>query len=395
MGEPDAEAGIVVLGAGYGGLRAALTLARLHAARSALPITLIDQGATHQLITEIHRVATGHLPAHASGLPLAALLRGTGITFRQATVTGLDVERRLVRLQDGAIPYTYLVVALGSQVEDHGVPGARQWALGLKSVADAQLLWQRLQTTIGPDGPDQGEAARTVVVVGAGWTGTELAGELTSLAARLVAPPRIVVLEAGPAVLPSYSSRLAAAACDFLRDSGVDLRLNARVAAVHQGGVALQDGREIAAATVIWTGGVRGVLALAGTALPLDASGRVRVDPYLRAIGYPTVFVVGDAAHASSDSGPTPGPSAQLALSQGEIAAANVAAALSGRAPLPYRPHLLGEALSLGQHDGAATVGPLLLRGRAALKLKRAIALNYVRSLGGSAAALEALGHGL
>src|SRR5947209_17294456 len=109
--------GIVVLGAGYGGLRTALTLGRMPATRRGMSVTLVDQGRTHQIITELHRVATGYLSADAVSLPLEPLLEKTGVRFRQAVVKGLDTgERRVLFAEGASLPYRHLVLALGSDV---------------------------------------------------------------------------------------------------------------------------------------------------------------------------------------------------------------------------------------------------------------------------------------
>jgi NADH dehydrogenase len=299
------------------------------------------------------------------------------------------------------------VVALGSEVDEHGVPGVREHALGLKTVDDAGRIWAHLQAALEAAGREAGAeeraALQTIVVVGAGWTGTELAGELASLRASVQrtrppggSVPRIILLDARETIMPGFSRALAGAARRFFARSGVDVQLRRPVVAVEQDRALLEGGAAIAARTVIWTAGIHGVPAVAAAGLPLVQSGRVRVDTYLRAEGHEDVYVVGDSAVSPVVEGVhVPGPSAQLALHQGEVAAANLAATLSGRSPLPYRPFVLGEALSLGESDGAVIAGPFQLRGRRALALKRAITLNYVRSLGGVSDMLDALGGGL
>ena len=380
--------GIVVLGAGYGGLRAALTLDRLLSGRSRPALTLVDRLADHQLITELHRVATGYLPPASAALPLDMALAGTEIMRVQAEVVALDLSARRVLLAGRpALPYSHLVIALGSIGDDHGVPGVHAHALPLRSLDDARRVWAHLQgIQRAARQQETGAAARagltTVVIVGAGWTGIEVAGELVSLRGRGEVDLHIVLLDAGAALLPGLPPSLARVAGQFMTAHGIDLRHNHPVVAVGDGWVRTTMG-EVAAGTVVWTAGVRGSPVLTDSGLALDGRGCVRVDPYLRAEGQPDVYVVGDTARPAQRelAGSSAVPSAQRALGQGQRAAANLIASLVGGRPLPWRPHSLGVALSLGEDDGALCVGPVIIRRRAAVMLKRAQADEYARSL--------------
>lgn len=391
----EIQRNMVVLGAGYGGLRTALRSEKLLGPLPDHRILLVDQNQHHQLITHLHEVVGGRTPAGEVALPLDRVLGARLIDFRQARVTGLDLEGRRVFTDRGGLPYEKLVIALGSETNFYGIPGMREHAFTLKSLGDACLLqghihemlaWGAAQTD-----PQVRQEALTFVVGGGGFTGTELAAELAEYLPRLasrygLAPrePKVVVLEAGQALLPGLDARLAARAARLLRRRGLDIAFGSPAQAAEARGVVLASGQRIASRTLIWTGGVRAPEMLGRWGLPTGVGGRVVVDAFLEVEGHPGVYVVGDSALVVDPVTQRPAaPSAQLAVAQGEAAAWNIFAGITGASPQPYQPHLAGEAISLGARDGVAWVGPLRLVRAPAQWLKAFIARRYLWETGG------------
>ncbi|MDO8692061.1 MAG: NAD(P)/FAD-dependent oxidoreductase [Dehalococcoidia bacterium] len=388
---------IVILGAGYGGLRTALRLEEVLAPFSYYRINLIDQNQHHQLVTQLHEVAGGRTPASATALPLAQLLARRRIDFLQARVTGLDTGGRRVLTDQGEMNYDYLVIAFGSETNFFGIPGMQEHAFSLKSLRDACLvqghIHEALSLASGLGDPIERREALTFLVGGGGFTGVELAAELME-SLRSIAPhygisseePRIAIVEAGKAILPGLDSHLVARATRALKEKGVEIITGTPAKAADARGVLLASGERVNARTLIWAGGVRAPEALERWGLPTGVSGRVKVNGFLQVDEHQEVFAVGDNALVVDPTSQRPSaPSAQLAVSQGEAAARNILASITGGKPRAYHPHMSGEAVSLGSTDGVAWVGPARISGRLAQWLKVFIARRYLWETGGLA----------
>ena len=412
---------IVILGAGYGGLHVAQRLSSLlHHAQppDAAParILLVARQPRHQLTTELPRMVSGQRPDSDFDLDLGRLLDDRRVRFLQAEVTAIRPADRRVETAVGPIEYRYLVVALGSVSNEFGIPGVRDYMRSLLTTEDARGL--RLAAVraiedaarIERDGRevDQADLQRrlTVLIVGAGPTGVEVAGELAELMAELwetqrrvaggspdyrLPRPRIILADAASTILPGWSATTIQAATAALRELGVDVRLNAAVASAEPGRVILKDGAVIAAGVLVWAGGVRAPKMLADTGLPTGSSGRVRVDRFQRVPGHEEIFVVGDSALVTDErtGRPLP-PTADLALREGETAALALAATLRGHDPSRVLGPQTRNAVSVGRERGAANVLGAAIKGRAAHAIKDLIEWEYreaITHLGGISAA--------
>jgi NADH dehydrogenase len=386
---------VLVLGAGYGGLRSAMRLAGLLRGLPGYRVALVDANNHHQLMIQLHEVAGGRTPAGALALPLERLLGSRGIEFHQARVSELDLAGHRVITDRGELPYHRLVVALGSVTNFYGIPGLREHSFTLKSLRDACLIRAHMGDMFDRasflEQPQERQAALTFVVGGGGFTGTELAAELMEaipdLARERGISPReakVVVLEASDGLLPGLDRRLASRAAHSLRQMGVEILFGSPAQEADAHGIVLQSGQRIETRTIIWTGGVKAPEMLARFGLPTGAAGRVRVDAFLRAEGHPEVYVVGDSALVlDARSGRPAAPSAQLAVKEAEAAAWNLYADFTGRELRPYGARVTGEAISLGARDGVAWMGPLRVAGLPARWLKRFIANRYLLEVGG------------
>jgi NADH:quinone reductase (non-electrogenic) len=377
---------IVVVGAGYGGVGTALRLGRLVGARTS--IHLVDGRAEHQLITRLHEVAAGRLAPAAAAVPLRMLLAGTSVQLHRAWVEGIDVQRGRVMTSDGLLEYDRLVLAPGSQTDYRGVPGASELTLPLRTLEDALRVREKLATLLrartGPVHPGRSGSELTVLVVGGGYTGVELAAELADLRGRSARTLRVGLLEAGSRLLPQSAAWLGKQAAASLERMGVQVFLDAPCLAVDCGGLQVAAGH-IRADLVVWAAGIRAPGLLADAGLQVNGAGRALVDGMLTAVGQPEVVVLGDAAAATDSHGTELPPSAQIAVQQAARVADNLTAALRGREAQAFEPRLEGEALSLGAHGGLARVGPLAVEDAPAVLVKKLAAARYLGQLGGPA----------
>jgi NADH dehydrogenase len=377
MGQPAASTAasgprVVIVGAGFGGLEAARALA--HAAAE---VVVIDTKNHHTFQPLLYQVATAALSPAAIAWPIRNLLKTqANAQVLMSRVTGVDPAAHEVLTDAGPVAYDQLVIAAGAA---HSYFGHDDWAVfapGLKSLEDALDIRRRILSAFeraelagkGRAGPE----LTTFVVVGGGPTGVELAGSIAEIARDALksefrhidpAMARIVLVEAGPRILPTFPENLAAEAARRLASYGVDVRTNAMVVDIDAAGVTLEDGR-IDAATVLWGAGVRAAALVAGLPGEHDRAGRVEVAPDLSLPGHPDIFVVGDgAAVASPDGQPVPGI-APAAKQMGGYVGHVIAARLSGRPPPPaFRYRHAGDLATIGRGAAVVKLGRIELTG--------------------------------
>jgi NADH dehydrogenase len=362
---------IVVLGAGFAGLRAVRVLARAGCA-----VLWLDGRNYHSFLPLLYQVATAGLEPQAIVYPTRSFLRRLPtVTFRLARVTGSDPVARVLVTDDGErIPYQQLIVTTGGAPADFGVPGVREHAFHLYDVEDARelrnhILEQLEHAAVAPDGPVR-RARLTFVIVGAGPTGVETAGALVEFRRHVVPndyrsiPPeqfRIILLEGRDTVLGTFAPALRERARRDLEAFGVEVRLGTAVARVSADGVTLAAGDSLAAATVVWAAGIRAADVAGRLGLPVGRAGRIRVAPTLEVIGHPGIFAAGDVALVEGAEGLP--QVAQAAMQAGTHAAKNLLRQLRGEplAPFVYRDK--GAMATIGRSRAIAQIGRLHLSG--------------------------------
>lgn len=353
---------VVIIGGGFGGLYAARALRR-----ALVDVTVLDRTNHHVFQPLLYQVATATLaPSHITA-PIRWLLRkqrNTRVVL--AEVTGIDVAQRRVVCDDGTVhEYDYLIVATGSRHSYFGRPEWEKAAPGLKSIADAIVIRQRFLMAFERAEKTTDEAERerlmTFVVVGGGPTGVELAGMLSLIARHALAEDfrtfdprsaRVLLLEGGPRVLPTFKDKLSAIAQQELEELGVEVRTNAIVTKVERGAVCIGDER-IETETVFWAAGNESSPLGAFLDAPLDRAGRVNVEPDLSVPGHPEIFVVGDLAETYTDGKRVPGV-ATAAIQSGKHAARNVIRTVERRATTPFRYRNKGDLATIGRHRAIA-----------------------------------------
>jgi NADH dehydrogenase len=362
---------VVIVGGGFAGLYAARRLSRGN-----LQVTLVDRQNYHLFQPLLYQVATAGLSPGDIASPIRSLLAGqSNVEVRMAEVTKIDLARRCVHCVAGDLEYDFLLLATGV---GHSYFGNDEWepyAPGLKTLDDALEIRRRVLTAFEdaekePDAQRR-EALLTFVVVGAGPTGVELAGALAELSRFTVVgdyhrfDPRqskVLLIEAGPRVLPAFDDALSTKALKSLQKLGVDVRLSTRVTHVDGQGVMLGHER-IAASTVLWGAGVAASSLAKTTGVPVDRAGRILVAPDLSVPGFPNAFVAGDlAAVVQKDGSFVPGL-APAAIQEGEHAADNIVAAAVGNPTAPFKYFDKGMMATVGRASGIAQSGKFRLSG--------------------------------
>lgn len=351
---------IIVIGAGYGGITAALRLARLFRKQPTYSIHLVDRNPYHTLKTQLHEAA---VQGAEVAIPIERIIRNRNIHFHVGKVEAIDLANRLLRVGERMLPFDFLVFALGSQVNFYNIPGLEEYSFPLQSVGDAQRIYQHINSLCelaAKEGPgERRQAMLRFVIGGGGLSGVEFAAELAdrvplcATGGEEVVPwhVEVILVEGTEKILSSMARDMVPHIEKKLHDKGIRILTSTTITSLTPEKVALSTGEEIPTRTLIWTGGIK-VSRLAGTnGLAVGAMGRMVVDTFLRAEGHSNIYAIGDNALASNPETGTPVPAAaQFALQQGRLVADNIFAAVSGRAPKAYQPRVLGEIVSLGRH---------------------------------------------
>ena len=351
---------VVVIGAGFGGLAVVRGLRR-----AAVDVTLIDAHNFHTFQPLLYQVATAGLDADDVAYAVRGIFRRQhNVDVRMGRVVGIDVQQRLVQTTNGPpIPYDTLVVAAGAVSTSYGVPGVDQFAFNLKSIDDAVGLRTHLLGLFEHAAADPAsveECALDVVVCGGGPTGVEMAGGLMELYGKVlakdfpqldVAGAQVVLIEAGPRLLPTFSEPSSERARRTLRDRGVEVITGIGVGRMEAGAVHLADGRRIAARTLVWAAGVRASPLAELLGVELSRNGRIVVQPDLAVAARPEIFAVGDIAADRAE--PLP-QVAQPAIQGGRHVAAQIQRRLDGAATQPFHYKDKGSMATIGRHDAVA-----------------------------------------
>lgn len=336
---------------------------------------MIDRENYHLFQPLLYQVATAALNPSDIAYPLrSALRRQKNASVLLADAVDIDLAHSSVRLDNGNLPYDYLIIATGAT---HSYFGNEPWgehAPGLKTIEDALEMRRRIYLAYEAAEREADPAQRkdwlTFVVVGAGPTGVELAGALAEIGRQSLAggyrridrdEVRVLLLEGQDRVLPAYSARSSVKALSQLERLGVEVRPQAFVTDIDRYGVSIGDER-VGARTVLWAAGVSASPLVKSLGVPLDSAGRVEVEPDLSVPGHPSVFVAGDLARIGFGDGIVPGV-APAAIQQGRHAAANVRKLLADRPTLPFSYVDKGSLATIGRAAAVAEIGRLRFGG--------------------------------
>jgi len=364
---------VVIVGAGFGGLEAAKALNRV-----AVDVIVIDRQNHHCFQPLLYQVATAALSPAEIAWPIRHILRQQqNATVLMAEVTGIDLAGRFVHTGAGPIAYDYLVIATGATHSYFGHDDWADFAPGLKRIEDATRIRRSILLAFEQAELARDEAERqrllTFVIVGGGATGVEMAGAIAEIARQTLAKDfrridprssRIILLEAGPRVLPTLPEDLSRYAERALTRMGVDVRTSTRVTNCDRRGVDLDRGR-IDASTVIWAAGVVASPAARWLGAEHDYAGRVLVRPDLSLPNHPEVFVIGDAAGVLQDQTGAMVPGVAPAAKQmGRYVSRVIATRIDETpSPPPFRYRSLGDLATIGRRAAVVNFGYLRLKG--------------------------------
>jgi NADH:ubiquinone reductase (H+-translocating) len=362
---------VVIIGAGFAGLAATKALAKPN-----VSITLVDRTNHHLFQPLLYQVATAALAAPDISAPIRKLLsRQRNVTVWMATVERIDVEKKQIMIVGGRrLDFDYLILATGMRQAYFGHDDWAEFAPGLKTLGEALDIRRRILRAFEAAeleaSPELRRAWTTFVVIGGGPTGVELAGALAEIAGRTLASDfrrfdpaatRVVLIEAGPRILPSFSEKLSERAKEQLLELGIDVRLGVPVSTVTDEYVDLGSER-IATRTVLWAAGVRASRLAADLGVPIDRAGRIWVEDDLSVPERPEIFVVGDLIAKTQKGKPLPGV-AQLAIQSGRLAALNLLHRIEGTPTEKFWYVDRGGMATIGRHRAVAQLGGLEFSG--------------------------------
>lgn len=363
---------IVIVGAGFGGLSAAKALKKARA-----DITIIDRRNHHLFQPLLYQVATAALAPNQIASPIRSVVRRQhNTTVVLDEVLNIDKERREVIMRDRALPYDYLILATGARHAYFGHDDWEPYAPGLKNLDDATGIREKILLAFERAELENDPATRrrllTFVIIGGGPTGVELAGAIAELAKRSLAhdfrrtrmeDPNVILIEAGPRLLPAFSEQISGYAQRALERRGVTVMLGKPVTDCADGAVTA-GGETILVETIVWAAGVKASPAAAWVGAKADRAGRATVKGDLSVDGAPNVFVIGDTANSvGADGKPVPGL-APAAKQQGEYVGRLIARRLKGvTASKPFRYMDFGALATVGRKSAVVEFGGLRLTG--------------------------------
>ena len=370
---------IVVVGGGAGGLELVVKLAKKLRRDDSVKVVLIDKNASHIWKPLLHEVATGSLDSHHDEMSYRMLARKYKFNFVMGQVVHVDSAEKSLslaeELDDDGVPlaearsvdFDQLVLSPGSLSNDFGTQGVAENCVKLDSREQAERFHKRYLKQLQKVSAAADDVSKlTVVIVGGGATGVELAADLHNVASRLQeygfnrfsqARLKVSVLEAGPVLLPRLPERIGASVKQELQSIGVDVLTSTKIASAEENALVTSEGERIEAHISVWAAGVRAPAFLADSGLPVDDLGRVKVNPDLTVEGLPAIYGIGDCCCSPTDDGGTVPPRAQSAHQMASVAAHNIVATHRDKKKKDFVYKDFGSLISLSRFS---TVGNLM-----------------------------------
>lgn len=355
----NGKGNIVIIGAGYGGLTAALRLEKYLKKDYRYKVHLIDRNPYHTIKTQLHEAA---VRKEEVSIPMDKILRGKNILFHLGTVNNIDVNNKLIEMESKIINYEFLVISIGSKVNYYNIPGLKEHSLTLQTLTDADKIYAHISKVCAEAASENDSKIRKnnlrFVIGGGGLSGVEFAGELADYTSSCVKnyninndEQEIIIIEATERLVPLMNPEFSDRIKEKLVKKGVKVLTKAKITELKEDKVILEDGRVINTKNFIWTGGIRISDLLKSGELKTSPEGRVLVDEYLHVESKENIYAIGDCAYAVNPyTGKPVSAAAQFALQQGRLVAENIYSEITGKQKHKYYPKVTGEVVSLGKH---------------------------------------------
>lgn len=356
---------VVILGAGFGGLNAALALG------DDAEVMVVDRHNFQTFLPLLYQVSTAGLAADHVVHPIRGALRKTNIKFRMGSPLSIDHKNKTVKLDSSEVlEFDHLIVAMGSVTADFGVPGVVEHGLGMKSVHEAITIRAEVMRRFEDLCRFEDETRLSIAVVGGGPTGVEMAGALAELKrgplkndmAHAADHIDVYLIEAGPRILPMFSEKLSARATRDLQKLGVHVRTNTAVREIKSRSIVVKEGEPIPAEVTVWAAGVKGEPTASELNLPIIGS-RIASGPTLQATNYPHIWAVGDISGALAPDGRFYPMVAPVAMQQGKFVAAQILRVAAGKPLKEFKYKDKGSMATIGRHKAIVEVGKFSMVG--------------------------------
>jgi len=384
---------IVVLGAGYAGLKTTRELTKMLSPEEA-DIVLVNKHNYHYETTWLHEVAAGTINHNQARFMISDVINPNRVRLIYDEVKKVNKEDQRVILENGEITYDYLVIALGFASNTFGIKGMEENAFAIIDIDSSRLIREHIELQFAKykTEEDRDDSSLTILVGGAGFTGIEFVGELAEKVPQLCrrydidrSKVRIINVEAMPTILPMFDQDAVNYAIKSLENRGVEFRLGAVINECTENSFIIgEDNEEIKAGTIVWTGGVTGNSVLGESGFELTR-GKVTVDGDLRVPGYENIFILGDCAWVMDEEADRPyPPTAQAAIQHADTCAYNIRALLNGEPLQKFVFHDRGTVASLGVSDAIGSVfSGTVLKGKPAATMKTVVDNRSLYLLGG------------
>jgi NADH:ubiquinone reductase (H+-translocating) len=384
---------IVILGAGYGGVAAAIQLSKKLRKNGNVSITIIDKKPYHTLMTELHEVAGARVELDSVQVRLSKVFAETKVKVVHDVIENIDFKGQQLNSEAGKYQYDYLIIGSGAEPAFFGIEGVKENGFTIWSLAEALTIRSHIiemfEKASVEGNVEKRRALLTFVVAGAGFTGIETVGELAEWKYRLceeheIDPKevRLLVVEAMCNILPILSERLIKKSEKYLRRMEIDVIVNAPITKVEKDNITLKDGTNIKTNTLIWTCGVQGSEFGANLGLTMGKRNRVQVNEYMQSIDYPNVYLIGDNAYFEEEGKPVP-QIVETAIQTAETAAHNIEADIKGKEKKKFKSNYHGIMVSIGSKNAVSNVMNVETSGFAAMGTKHMVNLHYLWGVGG------------
>lgn len=357
---------IVILGAGYGGILTAKKLEKTFRKREDVDVTIIDKNTYHAMLTELHEVAAERVPREAIRIDLDKIFAKRNITVVHDEIMEIDFENKVLEGKVDKYEYDYLVLATGSKPTFFDTPGADTNALTLWTYADAlrinNHIHKMFQLATSELDPEKRKAMLNLAVIGSGFTGVEMVGELAEWKDRLCRTYNIHPDEVGihvidmlPKVLPIFDDVLSDKAEAYMRKMGIQVHLSSAITAVNEDSIEMKGREPLMTRTAIWAAGIEGSDLMEGISLEKVARNRVKTDKYLRSLDHEDVFVVGDNIFYIPEGHERPVPQmVENAEISHEVVSHNIIGKIDNKEMIEFKPEFHGAMVSIGGRYGVA-----------------------------------------